>query len=413
MQKGDSAYALTFIFITVLLDVIGWGIIIPVLPELIMELSTANLSQASIYAGWLMFAYSFMVFIFGPIVGGLSDHYGRRPILLGCLAGFTIDFLVQGLAPTLAWLFLGRVLAGVFGATPTVANAYIADISPPEKRAQNFGLIGVAFGLGFIIGPAIGGFLGEYGVRIPFFAAAAFAGINMIFGYFVLPESLSAENQRPFQIKRANPIRSLQNLLKREFIGQLIIVYFFMYLAHFSLQATWSYYTMEKFQWTAWDIGLSLSVVGVMVAFVQGYLTRVIIPKFGLTKTALIGLSFGVLEYLLFALAPNGTWMYIFIVITALSGILGPALQGILSRLTPNNAQGELQGGLVSVSSIAAIFGPLVMTGVFSYYTSDKSSIYLPGAPFYLALVLILLALFLALPTLRQISFEDEAHIKT
>jgi DHA1 family tetracycline resistance protein-like MFS transporter len=281
MSAKPNNKALSFIFITVLIDVIGLGIIIPVLPKLIEELIGGDLSEASRYNAWLAVAYGVMQFVFSPILGGLSDRYGRRPILLISLLGLGIDYIFMALAPSIAWLFVGRIIAGLCGASFSTATAYIADISTPEKRAQNFGLIGAAFGVGFIIGPTIGGICGAWGPRIPFFVAAVFSLLNFIYGYFVLPESLSEDNRRKFDWKRANPVGSLLNLRRYPVISGLVITFLLLCMAGKSVESTWTFYTMLKFNWSSVWVGISLSVVGILVAVVQGGLIRIIIPKLG------------------------------------------------------------------------------------------------------------------------------------
>src|SRR6185436_17066357 len=262
--------ALAFIFITLLIDVIGLGIIIPVLPKFIANMIHGDLSVASKYAGWLTFAYAGMQFIFSPIIGGLSDRYGRRPVLLCSLFGFGVDYVIIGFAPTIAWLFAGRIIAGIFAASFTTAGAYIADVSTPEKRAQNFGLIGAAFGLGFIIGPVLGGLLGQINVRLPFFAAAGLALINWLYGFFILPESLSEDHRRKFEWKRANPIGTLKNFRRYPVILSLVASLICIYVASHATQSTWTFYTMEKFGWDEKMVGYSLGFVGLMIGIVQG-----------------------------------------------------------------------------------------------------------------------------------------------
>ena len=394
--------ALGFIFVTLLIDVIGFGIIIPVLPALIQKFTGGGLSEASKYGGWLTFAYSIMQFCFSPLLGGLSDRYGRRPILLFALLGLGIDYVFMAFAPTLAWLFVGRVIAGITGASFTTATAYIADISTPEKRAQNFGIIGAAFGMGFIIGPAIGGFCSKWGTEVPFLIAACFTLINLVYGYFVLPESLSQENRRAFDWKRANPLGALKNLHKYPMIMGLLVSFFLVYLAGKSVESTWTFYTMLKFNWSEAWVGYSLAVVGIMVAIIQGGLIRVIIPKVGNNKAIYIGLSLQALGLLLFAFANQGWQMMLFLLPYSLGGIAGPAMQGIISNHVPANEQGELQGTLTSLASITSIIGPLIMNNLFAYFTKDNTLFYFPGMAFLVGVFFTILAIFFAVNTLRK-----------
>ena len=394
--------ALMFIFITILIDVIGIGIIIPVLPKLITELTGGDMSEAARYGGWLMFAYAIMQFIFAPIIGGLSDRYGRRPVLLLSLFGLGIDYLFLAFAPTIGWLFIGRLLAGISGASFTTASAYIADVSPPEKRAQNFGLIGAAFGLGFIIGPVLGGLLGQFGSRAPFFASAALALLNWLYGYFILPESLSPENRRPFDWKRANPVGSLLQLRRYPVIIGLIGSMLCLYIAGHSSQSTWSYYTMEKFGWNEKWVGYSLGFVGLTIGLVQGLLTRVIIPKLGAVRSVFIGLSLSTIGFVGFALAIQGWMMFALMIPFALGGIAGPSLQGIISGQVPANEQGELQGALTGLISATSIVGPLLMTNLFSWFTTKEAPVYFPGAPFMMGAILTVLGMVLAIRPLRK-----------
>ena len=298
MAGSARPAAVGFIFVTLLLDITGLGIIIPVLPQLIQELTGSDVSQAARYGGWLLFAYAFFQFLFAPLVGALSDRYGRRPVLLLSLLGFGLDYIVLALAPTLAWLFVARVVSGIFGASFSTGFAYIADVSPPEKRAQNFGLVGAAFGLGFIIGPVSGGLLGEFGPRVPFFVAAALSLLNMAYGYFVLPESLPVERRRAFEWKRANPIGALSALRRYPQVLGLIGSLVFLYIASHAVQGTWSYFVIEKFAWSPKDIGLSLGVVGILSALVQGFLIRKAIPALGAWRTLIFGMVCNVLMHI-------------------------------------------------------------------------------------------------------------------
>ena len=394
--------AIGFVLITVLIDVIGVGIILPVVPALIKELTGGSTSDASIYGGWLMFAYAFMQFICAPIVGALSDQYGRRPVLLLSLFGFGLDYILAGFAPTIGWLFVARVVAGVTGASFTTANAYIADVSEPEKRSQNFGMVGAAFGLGFIIGPLIGGVLGEYGPRVPFFAAAGLVMVNWLYGYFVLPESLSKENRRPFTWKRANPWGTLMQLKKYPIVTGLLVSLVLVYIAAHATQSTWTYFTIEKFGWGEAEVGYSLAFVGLMIALVQGVGIRPIINKIGQAKGVYVGLAFNCLGFILIAMSSTGWMLYLVLIPYAFGGIAGPSLQGLMSNSVPANEQGELQGGLTSLMSLTTVVGPPLMTNIFGYFTDASIEYYIPSAPFYLASLLSFVAMILAYRFLRQ-----------
>lgn len=402
MPKSDKKAALSFIFITLLIDVTGLGIIIPVLPKLIETLIHGNLSDASRYAGLLTVAYAVTQFLFAPILGNLSDKYGRRPVLLGSLLGFGADYLFLAFAPSIAWLFIGRIIAGITGASFTTAAAYISDVSTPDKRAQNFGMIGVAFGIGFIIGPVVGGILGKYSTHLPFIAAAALAFLNAIYGYFVLPESLDKEHRRPFDIKRANPLGSLLQLNKYPAVLGLAVSLFLVYFAAQSVQSVWTFYTIEKFSWNEAMIGYSLGAVGLSVALVQGGLIRVAIPKLGKERSIWIGLVLYGIGLILFGIANKGWMMFAFIIPYSLGGIAGPALQGIMTEQVPSNEQGELQGALTSLMSLSAIFGPWTMTYLFYYFTKPGTPYHLPGAPFLLGALLMFLSAILAVRSFKR-----------
>ncbi len=402
MAKDKLQAATGFIFITLLIDVIGFGIIIPVIPSLIQQLIHGSLSEASTYGGWLLAAYAVVQFICAPIMGNLSDQFGRRPVLLFSLLGFAIDYLLTAFSTSIVWLFIGRIIAGVTGSSFSTASAYIADISTPEKKAQNFGMIGAAFGIGFIIGPMLGGLLGEYGARIPFFAAAVLSFLNFAYGYFVLPESLKKEDRRPFSWKRANPAGSLLQLNKYPVIAGLVASLTLLYIASHAVQSTWTYYTIEKFGWTNKTIGISLGVVGISVAIVQGVLIRLAIPKLGQEKSVYVGLAFYCIGFVLFAVATKGWMMFAFTGIYCLGGIAMPALQGIMSNFVPKNEQGELQGALTSLMSATSIIGPPLMNHIFAFFTSTAAPMHLSGAAMYLAAVLTLLSTLLAYKSLRQ-----------
>ena len=402
MNQNTNKKALLFIFITLLVDCTGIGIIIPVVPTLIQQLTGGSVSDAATYGGWLTFAYAIMQFVFSPILGGLSDRYGRRPVLLISLLGLGIDYLFLFFAPDLWWLFVGRLIAGVCGASFTTASAYIADISTNENRAQNFGMVGAAFGLGFIVGPLLGSVFSQFGVRVPFLAAAALSLLNWIYGYFVLPESLSKENRRTFDWKRANPLGSLLHLKRYPAIFGLIVCMVLIYIAGHAAQSTWTYFTMEKFKWNEQWIGYSISFVGVSVALVQGGLIRYTQKLWGSKKSVFIGLCLYVVGFTLFAFASKGWMMFAFMVPYALAGIAGPSLQSLISGNIPANEQGELQGALTSLISVTSIIGPLLMTGLFSYFTSSASPVYFPGAPFMMGAVLTGISVIIAVFSLRK-----------
>lgn len=407
-MKIHRKAALGFIFVTLLLDVIGFGIVIPVFPKLISGLIDGDLSQASLYGGWLMFAYSATQFFFSPVLGNLSDRYGRRPVLLTSLFGFGLDYLLLALAPSIGWLFLGRVIAGITGASMTTASAYIADVSEPEKRAQNFGLVGAAFGLGFIIGPVIGGVLGQFGPRVPFYAAAGLTLLNWLYGYFILPESLGLQHRRPFDLKRANPVGSLRQLKRYPVVSGLVGCLIFIYIAAHATQSTWAFYTMEKFRWNEAWVGYSLGFIGLLVALVQGVLIRMINPRLGARKSIYLGLSLYTVGFTLFAYAPQGWWMFAALVPYCLGGIAGPAMQGIISGQVPASEQGELQGGLTSLVSATSVVGPPLMTQLFAYFTSQAAPVYFPGAPFLLGAVLTLISLVLAIRFMGTLQQQPE-----
>ena len=394
--------ALSFIFITILIDVIGIGIIIPIMPKLIAQLINGSLSDAAVYGGWLMFTYAGMQFLFAPILGGLSDQYGRRTVLLISLFGFGLDYFLLAWAPTILWLFVGRIISGIMGASMTTAAAYIADISTKDNRAQNFGLIGAAFGLGFIIGPPMGGIIGEYGERMPFIVSGCLALVNWLYGYFVLPESLDKSKRRAFTISRANPLGSLYHLKKYPVILWLIMALFVIHLAAHSTQSIWTYYTMLKFDWSVKMVGISLAAIGFLVAVVQGGLIRIIIPRIGPKKGVYYGIILYMIGFILFAFASESWMMFVFMIPYALSGIAGPSIQGILTGQIPEDGQGELQGAITSMLSLSAVISPPIMTAIFYKFTSEDSSIYFPGMPFIFAAFLVLISLALAIKSLKN-----------
>ena len=381
----NATRAVVFIFITVLVNSIGFGIILPVLPELIVDVTGEPLHQAARYGGWLAFVYALMQFFCAPVAGNLSDRFGRRPVLLISLAVFSVDYLIMGFAPTLAWLVVGRLIAGTSATSFGIANAYIADIFPPEKRAQNFALMGAAFGVGFLLGPVIGGFLGEFGPRTPFFATAGIAFANCIFGWLVLPETLRPENRRRFEFARANPVGAFEQMARYPVVIGMLGAYFLYMLAHDSLPATWAFYTMERYEWGPREIGFSLGAVGICMLLVQGVLIRRVIPAWGAERTAVFGLAVSAVSFLGYAFSPVGWMMYVWIVLGAASGFVMPAINSIMSRQVPANAQGELQGLVGSVASSTFVISPVMMTQLFAYFSGPTAPVYFPGAAFALA----------------------------
>ncbi len=394
--------AIGFIFVTLLLDITGLGIIIPVLPTLIIELIGGTNSEASFYGMLMMFSYASMQFIFSPIIGGLSDQFGRRPVLLFSLFGFGVDYLFMAWAPTLGWLFLGRIISGIMGSNIATASAYIADISTPKTRAQNFGIIGAAFGLGFIIGPLLGGVLGAYGTRIPFLVSAGLVFLNWLYGFFILPESHAAKNRRPFQWKRANPTATLRNLKKYPVILGMVASLVLLYISSHAVQSNWVYFTQEKFDWDIKLVGYSLAFVGFIFVIIQGGLIRVIIPALGQERSVYVGLFLSSSGYVLYALATNTIMMFGFTIVYCLGSIAGPALQGIISTQVPPDEQGELQGGLSSLQAMTSIVGPIVMMGLFRIFTAESNPIYFPEISMILGAILTLTGAILARRSLKR-----------
>ncbi|MBF8253345.1 MAG: TCR/Tet family MFS transporter [Deltaproteobacteria bacterium] len=394
--------ALGFIFVTLFLDILGVGLIIPILPKLIEQLSDGNVSAASSTYGWLVALYSLMQFVCAPVLGSLSDRFGRRAVILGSLFGSGVDYLLLAFAPTLPWFFLGRIIAGITGANYTAASAYIADISPPEKRAANFGLLGAAFGLGFIAGPAVGGMLGSFGLRVPFFVAAGLTLLNWLYGAFVLPESLPREHRRTFTWGRANPVGSLLALKRFPVVLGLVETYFLINLAHQVLPSTWVLYTSYRYEWTPKQVGLSLAIVGIMSALVQGGLARRVIPALGERRAIILGLVNGTVFMSAYGLAQRGWMIYAIIVVGSFGALAGPAIQGLISRSVPMNEQGAVQGSLSSLASLAGIIGPPVFTGLFGYFISPRAPAHVPGVAFFFGSALIVLALVMALRSFRK-----------
>ena len=389
-----------FILITVMLDAMGIGLIIPVMPDLILEVQGGTLASAAIWGGVLSTVFAVMQFLFGPIVGALSDRFGRRPILLISLVVMSLDYLVMAVAGTMWLLLLGRIVGGITAATGPTASAYMADISEPHEKAANFGLIGAAFGAGFVLGPMVGGMLAEFGTRAPFYAAAVLAALNAVLGYLVLKETVTDRIRRPFSWARANPFGAFAHVARLPGIGRLLVIYLLYSIAFYVYPAVWSYFTQERFGWSPQMIGLSLGLFGIMMAVTQGGLIRVFLRWFGERNTVIYGHVFDMAAFGAMAIVTSGTLALILTPLAALGAVITPALTAMMSRSVGDDAQGELQGVLASLHALSMIVSPLVMTGIFAAFTHDTAPIYLPGAPFVLSLVLmgISLAVFLRRP---------------
>ena len=406
MNRHRRRFALSVVFLTALIDSIGFGIILPVTPVLLMEVTGEGLSASAVYSGWLMFSFAIMQFIFMPVLGNLSDAYGRKPILLGSLLVLSINYAIMGFAQSLTLLIIGRLISGIGSATFSTCNAYIADSTAPEERAQYFGLIGAAFGLGFVIGPALGGFLGEFGSRVPFFATAGLIFFNLILGILLLPESLRDENRRPFVARRANPLSALKQISQFRVALGIIWVMFLHNLGHHVLPAVWSFWGMERFDWTPVEVGYSLAFVGLLMVFSQGYLIRIAVPALGLKRAGILGLILYVVAFIGYAWAPVAAVAYVFLAIGALGGLAGPTMNGIASTQVGPDQQGELQGAMGSMMSLTSIISPPVMTMTFGVFTMAGAPVYFPGAPFVLAAILSLFSLMLFIRTTT--GFEEK-----
>lgn len=410
-DKQPRKAAMIFIFVTLLIDILGIGIVIPVLPDLIKELVAGNLaspaaiaSRASLWGGIIGSSYALTQFFFAPIVGALSDRFGRRPILLLSMLGLGVDYLVQYSAPTLAWLFAGRIFAGIMGASFTTANAYIADISTDETRARNFGLLGVAFGVGFALGPAIGGLLGAYSLRLPFLVAACLSLLNALYGYFVLPESLASENRSEFTASKLNPFASLLKMRAYPVVAGLAVAIFFISLAQRGLENVWVYFTSYRYGWDELTNGMALGLVGIMAIIVQGGMVRPVIKRFGERKTVLYGISTAVITFMGYSFATQGWMIYCVIIFGAIGGVAGPAIQSIVAKSVGPSEQGQMQGAISSLRSVTSIFAPLIFTsGLFSYFTSEKAPITLPGIPFFVGSLLNMIALVVIYRVFKKI----------
>jgi DHA1 family tetracycline resistance protein-like MFS transporter len=397
---------LIFIFVTRLIDAIGFGIVMPVLPQLLLHMGAPNIASAVRYAGLLLVVYAALQFICGPIIGNLSDHFGRRPVILGSLFAFGLDYTLMGVVPTIGWLFLGRAIAGIAGAVYVPANAFIADVTPPERRAHAFGIVGSAFGLGFILGPALGGFLGELGPRAPFFAAGALAGLNFLFGLFVLPESLPPERRRAFAWTRANPLGAALSIRKHEAVIGFAIATLLYLVGNNVYPSTWAFYMSAKFNWSPAMIGASLAVTGLGMGVVQAGLTGRIVHAIGEVRAALMGLSIGAAGCLVYALIPSGWMVFPVAIVGALQAVAYPSLNALMTRQVPANAQGELQGAMSSLTSLTSIVGPLLMTQTLAKFAAPDATVHFPGAAFVLAALLNLGAVAVLLTQLPRVTQE-------
>ena len=394
---------MVFIFVTMFIDILGLGIIIPILPGLIREFLGDDFTQASIYYGVIISTYATMQFLCAPVLGALSDRYGRRPVILASLFGLGIDYLIQGFATSIGWLFLGRIIAGIMGSSITTANAYIADVSTPETRARNYGFVGVAFGLGFTLGPALGGLLGEIGLRLPFFVAAGLALVNWLYGFFVLPESLAPEHRSTVSWRTMHPLESLRRLRAYPLVAGLAAAFLFASMAQRGLESVWVLYTGFRYGWDELTNGLTLGLVGVTAMLVQGLLIRPIVTRIGERRTIMLGLTTSMLAFLAYGLASQGWMVPVIIVSGALAGIALPAIQGLVAGTVLPTEQGKIQGAFTALTSLTAIFSPIIFTsGLFSFFTSTAAPVLLPGAPFFLGSCLFLVSLVLLARLFRR-----------
>ncbi len=403
MRRWQNRQAgMIFIVITLFLDVLGLGIIIPILPSLVTSFVGGDESQAASYYGMIASSFAAMQFLFAPLLGSLSDRYGRRPVLLLALAGFGVNYLMLGLAPSLTWLFVARIFSGITGASFTTGNAYIADVSDESNRAQNFGMVGAVFGLGFIAGPAMGGLLGSIGPRVPFFVSAAIVGVNLVYGYFVLPESLAPENRRPFSFRRANPLGGLALLGQYKIVAGLALALVFFSLAQRGLETVWVLYTSYRYGWSELNNGMALALVGVMAALVQGGLIRKVVPLLGERRTVLTGLAVTVVGFVAYGLASQGWMMLAVVVFASLGGMAAPAIQGIVAGKVAASEQGAVQGTLTSLISLTAIVAPLISTQLFSFFTGAGAPVEMPGMPFFAGAVFAAIGLVVVVVVFRR-----------
>ena len=404
----NRTFSLVVLFLIALIDSIGFGIILPVTPMLLMEVTGSNLADSAFYGGWLMFVFAIMQFFCMPILGNLSDAYGRRPVIILSLLVLGTNYMIMGLATSLSMLFIGRIISGIGSATISTCNAYIADIIDEKERAQYFGMLGAAFGLGFVIGPVIGGFLGDYGTRVPFFATGAMAFVSLCIALFVLPESLPKAHRRRFVLKASNPVSVLVKLSEFRIVFGIIGVMFLYNLGHHALPAVWSFYGIEKFGWSPREIGYSLGVIGFAMVVVQGFVIRAAVPLLGLRLAGILGFSFMIFGFLGYALASSAIMVYAVMVPAALGALAGPAMNGIASAQVGPSKQGELQGAIGSVMSLTTIISPPMMTTVFGIFSGKDAFYYFPGAPYLLAAFLTLMSLVLFIVTTRGMALSAQ-----
>lgn len=401
--------AITFIFFTVLLDVIGFGLLIPVGPRLVEQLTGYGEAAAAPIVGMLGGTFALCQFVFAPVFGALSDRYGRRPVILISLFGSAVDYFAMALSPVLWVLFVTRAINGISGASFSVCNAYVADVTAPEKRAAAFGIIGAAFGLGFVLGPALGGLLGGYDIRLPFYVAGGLTMINWLYGLLVLPESLPPDRRRPFSLARANPLATFTHITQYPVIIGLGAALFALNIAMFMLHATWVLYTLHRFGWSPLETGLSLTLVGLGAAIVQGGLARKLIPKLGEPRSVMVGIGIGIAAYIGYGLATHGWMIYVMVLFASLGGIAQPALQAIITKATPPTEQGQIQGGLQGLGSLAAVIGHPLGGALFGYFISKSAVVYLPGAPYFGSAALAAIGLALAIAALRHVPVAQRA----
>lgn len=394
--------AVGFIFVTLALAIVGFGLLIPVLPKLIVQFRGGDITSGSHMYGWLVSIYALMQFVGAPILGSLSDRFGRRRIILIATAGSAIDYVIMACAPNLGWLFIARIIAGFTAGIYATANAYIADVTPPEKRAGAFGLLGAAFGIGFIVGPVLGGLLGEISIHLPFWVAAGCSALNWFWGLLVLPESLKPESRREFSWKRANPIGALLALRNFPAVLGLAESYFILMVAQTMMFSMWALYTDYRYHWSPREVGFSLMLAGVVSGIVQATLVKKIVPKLGDTRSVLIGLTISAAAYVGYGLATQGWMIYAIILVACLAGISGPALQSYITKHVPPDQQGAVQGVLGGLQSLAGIFGPFISTWSFGWAIAPASPLHLPGIAFFIAAILVSTSIVLAQRSFRK-----------